>query len=86
MEGTVTTLPPMKYYPYSEVEYLELKSIINSITTHIPTDRMGWIWDNYKRITKSTEPQPCSCGSAAGHWRRATDTIRNFVENTEKNV
>jgi hypothetical protein len=85
MEPTVTTLPPMKYYPYTEVEYIELKSIMSQITTHIPTDRMGWVWGNHNRIMKSNEPQPCSCGSAAGHWRRAAETIRNFIENIEKN-
>lgn len=85
MEATATTLPPMKYWPYDESEYMELKDIIGQITTHIPTDRMSWIWSNHNKISKTNEPQPCACGSAAGHWQRATQTIRNFVENVEKN-
>jgi hypothetical protein len=86
MESTATTLPPMKYFPYTESEYMELKSIMGDITTHIPHDRMGWIWSNHNKISKTNEPQPCSCGSAAGHWKRAADTIRSFIINVEKNV
>ena len=76
----------MKYWPYDESEYVELKSIMDMITTHIPHDRMGWIWSNHNKISKTNEPQPCSCGSAAGHWKRAADTIRTFIINVEKNV
>jgi len=86
MEGTATTLPPPKYHPYTEVEYIELKQTIQSITTHIPHDKMGWIWNNHNHILKTNEPQPCSCGSASGHWKRATETIRNFVRQVESNV
>jgi hypothetical protein len=85
MEVNTTTIPPERFYPYTPLEYAELKEIIQSISTHIPTDRMGWVWNNHNRILNTKEPQPCSCGSAAGHWRRATDTIRSFVDNIEKN-
>jgi hypothetical protein len=86
MEQTVTTLPPERFHPYTPLEYAELKEVIQSITTHIPTDRMGWIWSNHNKISKTNEVQPCACGSAASHWQRATQTIRNFVENVEKNA
>jgi hypothetical protein len=85
MEVITTTISPERFYPYTPLEYAELKEIIESITTHIPTDKMAWIWNNHNRILNTKEPQPCSCGSAAGHWRRATDTIRNFVANIEGN-
>lgn len=74
-----------KYLPYTESEYIELVEIIQSITTHIPNDKMGWIWNNHNKISKTQEPQPCSCGSAAPHWKRATETIRNFVKQVESN-
>ena len=74
-----------KYLPYTEAEYKELKEIMNTITTHIPNDRMGWVWGNHNRILKTNEGQPCSCGSASGQWIRATETIRNFIINVEKN-
>ncbi len=83
METTVTTLPPMKFYPYTEVEYVDLVETIQSITTHIPTDKMSWIWNNHNKISNTKEPQPCACGSAAPHWKRATETIRNFVKQVE---
>lgn len=85
MEVITTTIPSERFYPYTPLEYAELKEIIQSITTHIPTDKMSWIWNNHNKISKTQEPQPCSCGSAAGHWRRATDTIRNFVASIEGN-
>lgn len=83
MEGTATTLPPMKYWPYTEVEYLELKEVMDKITTHIPTDKMSWVWNNHNRILNTTEKQPCSCGSAASHWVRAATTIREFIKKIE---
>lgn len=87
METNTTTIPPEyfdRYLPYTEVEYMELKSILDAISTHIPTDKMSFIWNNYKKITGSKEATPCSCGSAAGHWRRAVDEIRNFIDKVEK--
>jgi hypothetical protein len=82
MESNITTIPPEhinRYHPYNEAEFNELQLILQSITTHIPNDKMGWIWSNYLKVTKTTEPQPCSCGSAAGHWRRAVEGLRDFV-------
>lgn len=88
METITTTIPPEyfnRYLPYTQAEYVELKSIIDSISTHIPNDKMGWVWGNHNKILKTNEPQPCSCGSAAAHWKRATDTIRSFVTKVENN-
>ena len=79
---TITTTLP-KWHPYTEEEYTELKSVMQTISTHIPTDKMGWVWNNYKTITGSNETQPCSCGSAAGHWRRAVDEINRFIKEIE---
>jgi len=83
MEVNTTTLPPMKYWPYDEVEYKELKEVMDTITTHIPHDRMSWVWNNHNKILKTKEAQPCSCGSAAAHWKRAADTIREFINRVE---
>jgi hypothetical protein len=88
MEVNTTTIPPEyfnRYLPYTEAEYIELRQVMHTITTHIPNDRMGWVWSNHNKILKTNEGQPCSCGSAAGHWIRAADTIRNFIINVEKN-
>jgi len=71
------------FTPYTEEEFKELKAVIDSITTHIPNDRMGYIWNNHNYINKTNIPQPCSCGSAAAHWNSATQTIREFVRSKE---
>jgi hypothetical protein len=71
------------YTPYTEEEYIELKNVVDAIGAYIPNDKMAFIWNNYKKITKSNESQPCSCGSAASHWRRAVDEIRNFITKIE---
>lgn len=76
-----TTMNP--YAPYTQMEFNELKTILESISTHIPNDKMGWVWSNYLKVTNTREPQPCSCGSAAGHWRRAVDGLRDFVKQVE---
>lgn len=88
MEVNTTTIPPEyfnRYLPFTEAEYKELKEVMETIITHIPTDRMGWIWGNYNKITNGNEVQPCACGSAASHWIRATETIRNFITKVEQN-
>lgn len=86
MEVNTTTIPPERFHPYTPLEYAELKEIINTITTHIPTDKMSWVWNNYKRISGDKSNQPCSCGSAAKYWINATNTIREFVKKIEENV
>jgi hypothetical protein len=85
MENYVTTIPYFinKYLPYTEEEYVQLKSIMDSITNYIPNDKMGWVWNNHNRILKTNEPTPCSCKSAANHWVRAAGTIRNFILQVE---
>jgi hypothetical protein len=67
------------YKPYTEAEYVELKTTMDAISTHIPNDKMQYIWNNHNKILKTNEQTPCSCGSAAGHWIRAANTIRNFI-------
>ena len=67
------------YAPYTQMEFNEMKAILDTITTHIPNDKMGWVWSNYLKVTNTREPQPCSCGSAAGHWKRAVEGLRDFA-------
>jgi hypothetical protein len=64
---------------YTEEEFNRLKQILSRITSHIPTELATEVWNNYKRISKSNENQPCNCGSSAGLWRKAVDTIHNYV-------
>ena len=74
-----------KYLPYTEAEFIEMKTTMETIITHIPTDKMGWVWNNHNKISKTNEAQPCACGSASSHWIRATNTIRDFITKVEQN-
>ena len=69
---------------YTEEEFQEIKTKINSITNMIPESMSQWIWNTYKDISGSREPRPCSCGSAAQLWRKATETIRTFVRDNDR--
>jgi hypothetical protein len=66
---------------FSPEEYKELKEVLESITTHIAENRMGYIWSNYNKITNGAAgPQPCACASAAKYWRQAVDELRAYVK------
>lgn len=72
-----------KYHPLTEQEYLELKSKIESITDYLPEMLLGYVWGTYKLLTKSNENQPCSCGSAAGLWRKAVNVLQDYLKRVE---
>ena len=65
---------------YNEEELQQIKLNLDRITDRIPNDLASWVWNTYKDITGSRENQPCSCGSAGKHWRKAVDTIREYVK------
>lgn len=57
-----------------------MKSNIEKISTHIPENLMGWVWDTYGKINKrDVGPRPCACPSSAKLWRNAIETIREYV-------
>jgi len=68
---------------YTEEQFKEIKEKIDSITNMIPSNMASWIWNTYKDITGSREPQPCSCGSSARLWRKATEVIRTYVKEND---
>jgi hypothetical protein len=65
---------------YTEEEYKELKEFITNLGMNLPEDKLNYVWENYKRITGSTEQTPCSCQSSSGLWIKAVNTIREFVK------
>ena len=72
------------YHPYTQAEYLELKETFEkNVTNYLPDHLAGWAWNNYKLISGSRENQPCNCGSSAGLWRKAVETIRGFINKIE---
>jgi hypothetical protein len=72
-----------KFHPLTEQEYLELKDKIQSIKDYLPEMLLNYVWSTYKRITGSQEHQPCSCGSAAGLWRKAVDVLQDYIKRVE---
>jgi len=64
---------------YTNEELKELKEVIGSITNRIPQDKVGFIWNNYKRISGDKSNQPCTCKSSAGLWGKALETIRTYL-------
>jgi hypothetical protein len=73
-----------KYQPLTESEYLELKSKMESITNYLPEMLLGYVWDTYKRLTKSTENQPCSCKSSGALWLKAVNVLRDYIKRVEE--
>jgi len=68
---------------YTKEEFISLKQTIDGIGNHLPEGLVGMIWDNYKKISGSNENQPCTCGSSASLWRKAVETIRNYINQNQ---
>lgn len=66
-------------YDFSEQEITEIREKFGQIQDRIPNHLAGFVWNTYKKIKGSNEKQPCSCGSAAKHWRKAYDSIKSFL-------
>jgi len=68
-----------KYAPLTEEHFKEVKSIVDSITSHMPEDKADIIWNTYNAIRNATERQPCTCGSSGRMWGEAIAAIRQFI-------
>lgn len=69
---------------YTNEEFKELVQFAASITSHIPENKAGYVWHNYRKISGSNENSPCMCGSSAGLWRKAMETIREYIKNNQQ--
>lgn len=65
---------------FTEKEFENLKSVVDSITTHIPKNQANLIWESYKKISGSKEATPCTCPSAGKHWAKAFGIVKEYVE------
>ena len=72
-----------KYFPFNEEQFKELKERIGVIRDNLPDNMLGYVWNNYKSITGSIENQPCGCASAAGHWIKAVNCIKDYIKRVE---
>lgn len=64
---------------FEEKELEELKEFMDSLGANLPENKMGMVWNAYKKIAKSQEAQPCSCQSAARLWINALNVIKNYL-------
>jgi hypothetical protein len=65
----------------NETELTELKSVLSEISTRIPENRAGYVWNTFNKIRGLHEAQPCMCQSSAGHWLRAVNALRDYINN-----
>jgi hypothetical protein len=74
----------MEQTKFTAEEYQKLKETIEPIKDYLPENQLAYIWDNYRIISGNIEePRPCSCGSAAAHWIKAVNTIKNYITEVE---
>ena len=74
----------MEQTKFTEEEYQKLKETISPIKDYLAENQLPYIWDNYRIISGNIEePRPCSCGSAGKHWKKAVDTIKNYINEVE---
>ena len=74
----------MEQTKFSIEEYQKLKETAEGIKDYLPENLLPYIWDNYRIISGNIEePRPCSCGSAAGHWKKAVDMIKNYIREVD---
>jgi hypothetical protein len=66
--------------PLNPTEFEELNHFITDLGAYIPENKVGYVWGMYNKLNGTNETQPCTCSSAAGHWRRAVDYLHKFVK------
>lgn len=77
--GSVVELN-FKYMADLSVEDLQrLKKDLEGIKAFLPEHLMGPFWSWCNQIRGNKEKQPCGCKSAAGHWSRCVEELRNYV-------
>lgn len=70
----------MNYEPLTQEEYLNLERELGLIRSHLPEDKMGYIWGVCNKIRGRKENQPCSCKSAAGLWGSCITDLRTYLK------
>ena len=60
---------------------LQLKNELSQIGSYLPENKAPYIWSTFNYINEANEPQPCTCASAGGHWKRAIDFLHDYAKN-----
>jgi hypothetical protein len=69
-----------KYHPLTEEQFIGLRDLIQSIGAYLPENKASYVWNMYNQLRDERETQPCMCGSAGGHWKRAMDFLYHWVK------
>lgn len=65
----------------TEEQLKELKETLSGIGSHLPENKANYIWNTFNHIRNENERQPCMCGSAGAHWKRAVDFLNDYIKN-----
>jgi hypothetical protein len=76
-------IPSQIIHPLTYEEFIELRDFITKIGARLPEDKAGYVWNMFKKLTNTNEPQPCTCASSAGHWKRAVNHLYDWVKERE---
>jgi uncharacterized protein YchJ len=68
------------YSPLSFEDYQKVNQIVSEVSTNIPPNYINAVWHYHNAILGTNERKPCTCSSAAKHWIRAMETLRNYVK------
>jgi hypothetical protein len=82
MEET-TTIGPERYHPLTAEQFIKLKDVLSTITSHLPDSEAPFIWNMYNDTRGVAERQPCTCGSSGRYWAEAVKHLNSFVKERE---
>ena len=68
-----------KYEPLSQEEFIDLREFITTLGPYLPDNKAPYVWGMFNRLRNENEPQPCTCPSSAGHWKRAINYLFDWV-------
>lgn len=73
------------YSPLTETAYNEMYAVVNPIKAELPTNgnHLSIIWNNWKLVAGTNDPQPCGCKSTVKYWAVAVDTLKSFIQQVE---
>ena len=63
----------------NEEQYAELKQTLSEIGAYLPENKTNYIWNTFNAIRDEHEVQPCTCASSGKHWKRAIDSLHEYV-------
>ena len=72
-----------KYHPLTHQEYIDLREFVTQLGPYLPDNKAAYVWGMANRLRNENQPQPCTCPSSAGHWKRAVNFLLEWVKSRE---